>query len=50
MHHLVSAAVNPPLSLTRCIERWHEISRALREPPRKRALQPETLEHELQCI
>lgn len=50
MHHLVSTAVNPPLRLARCIERWHEISRALREPPRKRTLQPETMENELQLI
>ncbi len=50
MHHLVSSAVNPPLRLTACIERWHEISRALREPPRTRTLQTETIEHELKRI
>jgi len=50
MHHLVSAAVNPPLRLKTCIEQWPEISRALREPPRSRTLQTETLEHELKLF
>jgi hypothetical protein len=36
MRHLVSNAVNPTLSMTNCIEHWHQIAKQLAEPPRRR--------------
>jgi len=45
MLHLVSTTVNPRLPLRQCLENWHEISLGLREAPRNRALQTETLRH-----
>ncbi len=45
MLHLVSTTVNPRLPLRQCLENWREISLGLREAPRKRALQTETLRH-----
>lgn len=42
--HLLRSAVNVPLGLRDCIERWDQISLELRESPRKRGLQIEKLE------
>lgn len=36
VHWLLSAAVNPRLSLFGCLERWTEIRNLLREPSRKK--------------
>lgn len=44
MLHLLAEAVNPPLGLRKCNAKWEAISLDLREPPRRRALQAETLE------
>ena len=41
MHMLLSKACNPPLSLRRCMQDWHDIADKLREPPRKRRYQCE---------
>ena len=35
VHWLLSSAVNPCLSLFDCLEKWNEMLRFLREPPRK---------------
>lgn len=43
MLHLLSMAVNPKLNLRQCLVNWSEISLGLREAPRKRSLQTETL-------
>lgn len=39
MRHLLSQAVNPPLSLKNCVNLWPQISRSLRERHRKRRKQ-----------
>jgi hypothetical protein len=44
MLHLLSSAVNPPLDLVHCLLNWHDISKRLREPPRRRILQVKTIE------
>jgi hypothetical protein len=41
MLHLLQGAVDPDPGLGQCLENWYGISCALREPPRKRALQVE---------
>ena len=41
MLHLFRTTVNPRLSLERCLTNWFEISKRLREPPRKRSFQTE---------
>jgi hypothetical protein len=41
MHMLLSKACNPPLSLRRCLQGWHDIAAKLREPTRKRRYQHE---------
>ena len=43
MLHLLSAAINPTLSLDHALHRWDRIARRLAEPPRRRQLQKETL-------
>ncbi len=37
--HLLQTAISPRLSLEECLHNWAQISLALREPPRARALQ-----------
>jgi hypothetical protein len=37
--HLISQAVNPMLSLHRCLARWNHIAADLAEPHRRRNLQ-----------
>src|SRR2546427_626943 len=44
MRHLLSNTVNPKLPLQVCLQRWSEISAALREPPRLRRLQMTSLQ------
>jgi hypothetical protein len=43
MLHLLSAAINPTISVGHALHRWHHIARRLAEPPRRRQLQRETL-------
>ena len=43
MLHLVSAAINPTISLDHALRHWDHIARRLAEPPRRRQLQRETL-------
>jgi len=43
MLHLLSAAINPTISLEHALHRWDHIARRLAEPPRRRQLQRETL-------
>jgi hypothetical protein len=43
MLHLFRQAVNPRLSLAGCIHNWPRISIHLREPPRKRRLQLDSI-------
>lgn len=43
MQHLLSNAINPRLSLAKCLLNWHDIAWRLREPPRKRGLQIDAL-------
>ena len=50
MLHLVSTAVNPALRLVECLNKWDYISWRLREPPRKRLSQVESLRQKLPCI
>ena len=45
MLHLLSDAVNPRLHLGECLRNWYEISMKLREPPRKRLMQTESMEN-----
>jgi hypothetical protein len=44
MLHLIRQALNPRLNIAACLGDWYQISRSLREPPRKRQLQAEHLE------
>jgi hypothetical protein len=44
MLHLLSEAVNPWLHLGSCLRNWYQISMELRESPRKRLLQTESLD------
>jgi hypothetical protein len=44
MLHLLSSAINPRLDLARCLLNWHDISTRLKEPPRRRILQVESLD------
>ncbi len=41
MLHLLQRAVSPLLRLKPCVQRWDDLSRFLREAPRRRALQIE---------
>lgn len=50
MLHLLKSAVNPNLSLKLCVENWWEISRDLREKPRRRRLQMENLEDNFEGV
>ncbi len=50
MVHLLKGAVNPSLGLQACVEEWPGISRDLREAPRRRALQIEKLEAEVELL
>ena len=43
MLHLLSTAINPPISLDPAVLRWDGIARRLAEPPRRRQLQREAL-------
>jgi hypothetical protein len=43
MLHLLSAAINPTISLDHALQRWQHIARRLAEPPRRRLLQREML-------
>jgi hypothetical protein len=43
MHMLLRKACNPPLSLHRCMQGWHDIAAKLRESPRKRRYQCEVV-------
>jgi hypothetical protein len=43
MLHLFRSTVHPGLSLKDSVKSWHEISTGLRERPRRRKLQAETL-------
>lgn len=43
MHLLLRNAGNPPLSLLRCRQDWCNIAAKLRESPRKRQYQCETM-------
>jgi hypothetical protein len=45
MLHLFKSAVNPELSLKKCLIEWYPISMQLRESPRKRSLQTEFFEN-----
>jgi hypothetical protein len=36
VHWLLCSAINPRLSLFACLEKWGDISQALRESPRKK--------------
>lgn len=47
MLHLLQEAVNPPLGLRNCISEWEAISFDLREPPRRRVLQAESIEQDV---
>ncbi len=49
MLHLLSMAVNPKLNLRQSLVNWREISLGLREAPRKRSLQTETLQYMVKC-
>jgi len=44
MLHLLNCTVNPALHLGSCLKNWHDISLKLREPPRARVRQTESLE------
>jgi hypothetical protein len=44
MLDLLQAAIRPGLSLQECVHDWHHISSWLREPPRRRSRQLETLD------
>lgn len=44
MFYLFRSALHPPLSLRACVRDWANISRRLREPPRRRAIQTEKME------
>jgi hypothetical protein len=43
MRFLLSAAVNPKLSLCECLGQWRRIAYQLREPVRRRPLQLDAL-------
>ena len=45
MLHLLSDAVNPRLHLGSCLRNWYQISMKLREPPRTRVRQTESMEN-----
>ena len=38
MLHLLQRTVSPRFRLQKCVEDWYDMSRLLREPPRKRSL------------
>jgi hypothetical protein len=44
MLNVLRTAINPTLSLRRCVEKRPEISMQLREPPRRRTAQAEEME------
>ncbi len=50
MLFLVKQTITPKLSLKSSIMNWHEISIALREPPRKRVLQAWQIEAMRGCL
>lgn len=43
IYWLLCCAINPRLSLFACLEKWEEISQALRDSPRKRGYQQDEL-------
>jgi hypothetical protein len=45
MLHLIQSALNPLLPLQQWVESWCDISKSLREPPRKREPQAENLKN-----
>lgn len=44
MFELIRSAIMPSLSLHECLHHWPELAKALREAPRKRTQQSDTME------